>query len=119
MAEPVLRNRTVPEAAAEMPLRPVVQEVPIRSTIAERARERTNAAQELLEGLRTRWEEMKERVEKQGEATAVSLRRELSQDADYVRIRARYYHEKRPLQTLGVVAAAAFVFGLTLGLWRR
>ncbi len=111
MAEAILRNRSFAEPVAEIPIRGSEPGTPPTAT--------TTAAQELLDGLRTRWEDLKERVEKPAAAAGMSLKRELSQDADYVRIRARYYHEKRPLQTLGVVAAAAFAFGLILGLWRR
>jgi hypothetical protein len=42
-------------------------------------------------------EELRERVDKQTREVGMSLRRELSQDADYVKIRARYYHERRRL----------------------
>lgn len=77
------------------------------------------SSQEMMGELRKRLEELRERVEKQTSEAGVSLKRELSQDADYVKIRARYYHERRPLQTLGMVAAAGFVLGVFVGLWRR
>jgi len=76
-------------------------------------------SQEMLEELRRRLEHLRERVERHTRDAGVSLKRELSHDADYIKIRARYYHERRPLQTLGMVAAAGFVFGVIVGLWRR
>lgn len=75
--------------------------------------------QEMLDELRSRLDALRDRVEKQASATGTSLKRELAQDADYVRIRARYYHERQPLQAVGMVAAGGFVLGLFLGLWRR
>lgn len=76
-------------------------------------------SQEMLNELRSRIDELRERVEKQTAATGMSLMRELTQDADYVKIRARYYHQRRPLQAVGMVAAAGFALGLFLGLWRQ
>ena len=112
MAEAILRNRTQPEP------RPIA-EVGEQGGIPETLPRVKTATNELLEELRTRWEDLKARTEEQALAASRSLRRELSEDAHYVRIRARYYHESRPLQTLSAVAAAGFVLGLTLGLWRR
>jgi ElaB/YqjD/DUF883 family membrane-anchored ribosome-binding protein len=76
-------------------------------------------SQEMLEELRHRLEHLRERVERHTRDAGVSLKRELSHDANYVKVRARYYHERRPLQTLGMVAAAGFVLGVIVGLWRR
>lgn len=90
-----------------------------RTRSSMRAPRGRTASQEMLEELRKRLEDLRERVEKQTSEAAVSLKRELSQDADYVKIRARYYHERRPLQALGMVAAAGFVLGVFVGLWRR
>ncbi|MFP5277300.1 MAG: phage tail assembly chaperone [Acidobacteriota bacterium] len=122
MAEAILRNRMAPEPIPINDTPTYVQEVQApetKGTASETMRRVRSASEDLLQELRTRWEELKERTEKQATHTSRSLRRELHQDADYVRIRARYYHENRPLQTLGVVAAAGFLLGLTLGLWRR
>lgn len=122
MAEAILRNRMSPEPIPINDTPTYVQEVhapEAKGAASETMRRVRTASEDLLQELRTRWEELKERTEKQATHTSRSLRRELHQDADYVRIRARYYHENRPLQTLGVVAAAGFLLGLTLGLWRR
>lgn len=91
---------------------------PTRAAAARPVKSRT-ASQEMLEELHKRLEDLRERVEKQTTGVGMSLRRELNQDADYVKIRARYYHEHRPLQALGIVAAAGFVLGVFVGLWRR
>ena len=47
------------------------------------------------------------------------FKKELREDAAYIAERARYYHEARPLKVLGVIAAAAFVLGMVIGLGRR
>lgn len=147
MAEPDLRDPASPEPARRpgpQPVRAASPEVPAlvdparelpattssqrtssgpatrtRTGTGARAPKARTASQEMLEELRRRLEELRERVEKQTSEAGVSLKRELSQDADYVKIRARYYHERRPLQALGMVAAAGFVFGVFVGLWRR
>lgn len=141
MAEPVLRDPVSPEPARRpgpQPVRAASPEVPAfvdpaHELPATTGGERTSSgpapraraprartpSQEMLEELRRRLEDLRERVEKQTSEAGISLKRELSQDADYVKIRARYYHERRPLQTLGMVAAAGFVFGVFVGLWRR
>jgi ElaB/YqjD/DUF883 family membrane-anchored ribosome-binding protein len=82
------------------------------------ARART-PSQEMLVELRSRLEHLRARIEKQTGEAGISLKRELNHDADYLKIRARDYHERRPLQTLGMVAAAGFVLGVFVGLWRR
>lgn len=79
----------------------------------------SDASQEVLEKVRDRWEDLKNRAEGAAEQAGRSLKRELSEDADYVKIRARYYHVHRPLQVLSTVAVAGFALGLWLGLWRR
>ncbi len=122
MAEAILRNRMAPEPIPinETPTHVAEVHTPeAKGTATETIRRVRSASEDLLQELRSRWEELKERTEKQAAHTSRTLGRELQQDADYVRIRARYYHENRPLQTLGVAAAAGFMLGLTLGLWRR
>lgn len=149
MAEPVMRDPASPEPARRagpQPVRAGSPEVPAidpahelppptserqprsepttptratRVRAAARPPRTRTSSQEMMEELRKRLEELRERVEKQASEAGVSLKRELSQDADYVKIRARYYHERRPLQALGMVAAAGFVFGVFVGLWRR
>lgn len=147
MVEPVLRDpaspeplrrpgpQPVPAASLEVPLLDPSHELPppaderrsepVSPASAVHARTRTpppkarSSSQEMMDELRRRLEDLRERVEKQTSEVGMNLKRELSQDADYVKIRARYYHERRPLQTLGMVAAAGFVLGVFVGLWRR
>lgn len=64
-------------------------------------------------------EHFEERVRKPASAASRRLKKELAQDADYVKVRVRYYHEHRPLHALGMVAAAGFFIGLIIGLRRR
>jgi ElaB/YqjD/DUF883 family membrane-anchored ribosome-binding protein len=78
----------------------------------------SRSTQELFERLQRRWEELKDRIANPT-AVRLSLTRELRDDMDYVRARARYYHEDRPLQAVAMVAGAAFALGLVLGLLRR
>lgn len=124
-------------ASTSAPRTPTVQPAaatPTTASVARASRTHTpprgshtpTAAQEMLRELRTRLEEMhgrleelRVRVEKQTAAAGLSLKHELSQDADYVKTRARLYHEQRPLQAMGMIAATTFVLGLFLGFWRR
>lgn len=139
--EPVRAGASRPTPAAEKVGKlPVDRELPATTTSAEAGAARISASgsprtaptpapapgprphtplQEVLRELRTRLDELRERVEKQAEASGRTLRRELTEDAEYVKIRARYYHQRRPLQALGMVAMGTFVLGLCLGLWRR
>lgn len=122
MAEAITRDRPLSEPVpfSEVPARGTqAKAADAKQAAAEALRRTRTATEELFQELRVRWEELKQRSEEQAMAAGRSLGRELNQDAKYVRIRARYYHENRPLQTLGVVAAAGFVLGLALGLWRR
>lgn len=130
MAEPVLRDparrpgpQPVPAAAPavidpshELPSHTISNRTSSVSARPPRAR---TPSQEMLEELRGRLEHLKNRVERHTSETGISLKREFRRDADYVKIRARYYHDRRPLQTLGMVAAAGFVLGVFVGLWRR
>lgn len=130
MAEPVLRDPVRRPGPQPVPApTPVVidpsHELPAHTTsnrtsgLSARPPRARTPSQEMLDELRGRLEHLKERVEKHTSEAGTSLKRELSRDADYVKIRARYYHQRRPLQTLGMVAAAGFVFGVFVGLWRR
>lgn len=74
---------------------------------------------ELLKQLRAQWKSLRHRVQDPAKETGRKLARELRADADYVKHRARGYHERQPLQVLGVAAAAGFVLGLMLGFWKR
>jgi hypothetical protein len=104
MAEPILRD-------------PVVS-MPSQAGTPRTARVSTGATQQFIERLQRRWEELKDRV---ASPTAMppSLIRELRDDIGYVGARARYYHENRPLQALGMIAGTAFALGLLVGLLRR
>jgi len=115
MAEAVLRNGPLPEPirAASQPEFVTPQPAP------EPEPSWVPASRALLDELQTRWKELKERVENSASATRRSLKTELSEDAEYVKIRARYYHERQPLEAVGMVAASAFIVGLILGFWRR
>ena len=78
-----------------------------------------SAAADVVDHLQRRWEELKDRISEPNAVNRPSLTEELRADADYVWLRARYYHENRPLHALGLVAAGAFAVGLVIGLWRR
>ena len=78
-----------------------------------------STSNDLLNRLQTRWEDLKQRISEPNAENRPSLTEELRADADYVRLRARYYHENRPLHALGIVAAGAFAVGLVIGFWRR
>lgn len=135
MADPVQRDPASPEPARRPGPQPVharsyeapaidpahelsSHSEPTETTPTHPPRMRTSS-QEMMDELRRRLEELRDRVEKQTSAIGTSLKRELSHDADYVKVRARYYHDRRPVQTLGIVAAAGFVFGMLVGLRRR
>jgi ElaB/YqjD/DUF883 family membrane-anchored ribosome-binding protein len=113
MAEPVLDNPGPVDDFAQAPgSGPDAEAGPARMRAGRPSRQ-------LLRQCRARWEEMRERIRRPVEEAGRGLARELNRDADYVKNRARRCHESRPLQALGVVAAAGFALGLTLGLWRR
>lgn len=103
MAEALLRDQPAPE--------------PIR--FPQEEQRWVPASQALLEQLQQRWEELKARLESSAAATQRSLATELREDTEYVKVRARYYHERQPLQTVGMAAAGAFLLGMMLGFWRR
>lgn len=119
MAEPVSRDPVPPEPARRPGPQAVPAVTPRQAANAEPALPPSvparTPAQEMLQDLIHQLEELKQRLEREG----LSLKRELSQDAEYVKRRARYYHEHRPFQALGMVAMATFAVGLILGLWRR
>lgn len=103
MAEPILR-----EPVSTQPLQPLeVVRVPKSTT------------QDLFERVQSRWEELKQRIANPTAANRPSVIRELRDEADHVRLRIRHYHESRPLQAVGLAAAATFALGLFIGLRRR
>jgi ElaB/YqjD/DUF883 family membrane-anchored ribosome-binding protein len=78
-----------------------------------------SAAEDLSRRLQYRWEELKNRIANPTAENRPSLIQELRGDVDYIRLRARSYHEERPLQTIGMIAAATFTLGLFIGLARK
>ncbi len=99
------------------PLRPVGPEPVSSSGVVEMHVVRPQ--QERVQQWRARWEEMRKRVKQPVQDASHNLARELSNNADYVKARARHYHQHRPLHVLGVIAAVGFALGLVLGLRRR
>lgn len=90
--------------------------------VEEKAGEAARAAQRLGDHLQERWQRVNERLRRasaQARAELPALQQELREDAEYVAVRARYYHETRPLSALGMVAAAAFALGMIVGLGRH
>lgn len=99
------------------PLRPIGPE-PVPSSGPEKV-PLIKPPQEKVQEWRARWEEMRKRVRQPVHDARRDLARELSHNADQMKIRARHYHQHRPLHVLGVIAAAGFALGLVLGFWRR
>jgi Na+(H+)/acetate symporter ActP len=119
--------RNAPDSKAQTDVvNPEAARVTAKSTAANvRAKTTTagvmakSAAADVVDHLQKRWEELKDRISEPNAVNRPSLTEELRADADYVWLRARYYHENRPLHALGLVAAGAFAVGLVIGLWRR
>ena len=112
---------------------PAFCNVPATETTAARFREATEitaarvrakaetarlAALRFRDQLQDRWQRISDRVT-ETTAQLPEFKQELREDAAYVAGRARYYHQTRPLSALGVIAAAAFVLGVGVGLGRR
>ena len=104
---------------AEPALREPVPPGPYEIAQAEQPALYRAATQNLFEWLQVRWQDLKDRIANPGAANRPSLVQELRKDAEYLRLRGRFYHEHRPLHVLGMVAAATFVVGLFLGIRRR
>jgi len=115
-------------------LREPVSPLPYEITEEEQSPfQRGEATQDLVGRLQSRWEELTDRINEFTDRLnsmraaysssfarySSSFARELRANADNVRSRVRYYHERRPLQVLGMVAAATFAVGLLVGLRRR
>lgn len=105
MAEPVLREPVPPR--------------PYKVAQAEQPPLYRAATQDFFDWLQVRWEELKDRIANPSAINRPKFVQELRNDADYLRLRARFYHEHRPLHVLGAVAAAGFAVGLFLGFRRR
>jgi len=86
--------------------------------VRETAETTMRAARQLKERLQDGWQQMSDCVSETKSQIPV-FKQELREDAAYIKERARYYHEARPLSVLGVIAAAAFVLGIAIGLGRR
>jgi hypothetical protein len=69
--------------------------------------------------LRSQWQQWRSRAQTSADAARRGLATEVNQDVDYVKLRARHYHERQPLQAVGMVAASAFAVGMIFGFWRR
>lgn len=140
MAEPVLREQSLPDpiwfppsealpsagvskaqetVALPAALPPPEAMAPRLEVREESAPAWVPASQALLEQLQRRGHELKARMESTARGARRSLATELNDDMDYVKVRARYYHERQPLQAVGIVAACAFVLGMIFGFWRR
>jgi ElaB/YqjD/DUF883 family membrane-anchored ribosome-binding protein len=74
---------------------------------------------ELVKQLRAQWESLRHRVQDPAEDAGRKLARELRANTNYLKYRARDYHEHQPLQVLAVAAAAGFVLGMMLGFLRK
>lgn len=106
MAEPLLRE----------PVSPLPYEV---AGEAQTSFRNAGSTQELLDWLQRRWDELQDRIKTLSTAYGSSFAKELRETTEKARDRVRYYHERRPLQVLGFIAAATFAFGLLVGLRRR
>lgn len=85
----------------------------------EKAQAALFAAERLRQRIYTRWQQINDRVANEASVRIPQFRQELADDAGYIADRARYYHETRPLNALGAVAAGAFILGMAIGLGRR
>jgi ElaB/YqjD/DUF883 family membrane-anchored ribosome-binding protein len=90
------------------------QPVPIAGPVIVR-----EPSPEVVRQLRAQWESLRHRVQDPAEKAGRKLARELRANTNYVKYRARTYHERQPLQVLGVAVAAGFVLGLMLGFLRK
>ena len=115
MSDPAFYEISATEAtAAQIQEKTEVASDKIRETAETTAR----AARELKERLQDGWQQMSDYAT-ETRARIPVFKQELREDAAYIAERARYYHEARPLSVLGVIAAAAFVLGIAIGLGRR
>lgn len=115
MSEPAFCNVSATEATAAK-----IREK--TEAAAMKAREGAEAARRAARQLRNRVEDGWQRTSgrlAETRARIPALKQGLREDAAYVAGQARHYHETRPLNVLGAIAAAAFVLGIAIGLGRR
>ena len=86
--------------------------------VREGAETTVRAARQVKERLQDGLQQMSDRIAETRSRIPI-FEQELREDAAFIAERARYYHESRPLNVLGVIAAAAFVVGIAIGLGRR
>lgn len=104
MSEPAYCNIPAPETTA--------------AAIREKAESTLRAAQRLRERLQEGWQQVSDTVTETA-AQLPAFKQEFAGDAQRLAGRARLYHQARPINALGVVAAAAFALGLVIGLGRH
>lgn len=123
MSEPAFRNFSGLESVSNVADHVAQQAAETAQMVAEKAAGTAEsailAAQRLSDRLYTRWQQINERVVSEASQRLPEFKQELCDDAGYIADRARYYHQTRPISTLGVVAAAAFVLGMAIGLGRH
>jgi hypothetical protein len=115
MPDPGFLNAPATEAAADT-IRGTTEIV--SNTASEAAQSAQQSVQQFRHRFQDRWRRMNDRV---AEATAQlpAFKRELRDNAVFVAGRVRDSHRRRPLNVLGLIVAAAFVLGVTIGLGRH
>lgn len=115
MSDPAFYDLSATEAtAAKIQEKTEVATAKVRETAETTVR----AARQLKDRLQDGCQQMSDCVT-ETRARIPAFKQELREDAAYIAERARYYHEERPIHTLGIIAAAAFVIGIAIGLGRR
>lgn len=119
MSDPAFYDISATEAtAAKIQEKTEVASAAASAKVRETAESTVRAARQLTDRLQDGWQQMSDCVN-ETRARIPVFKQELREDAAYIAERARYYHEERPIHTLGVIAAAAFVLGIAIGLGRR
>lgn len=115
MSDPAFYDLSATEAtAAKIQDKTEVASAKVRETAETTVR----AARHFKDRLQDGWQQVSDCVSETKSRLPV-FKQELRDDAAYIAERARYYHEARPIYTLGIIAAAAFVLGIAIGLGRR
>lgn len=86
--------------------------------VREGAETTVRAARQFRGRLQEGWRQASSRVN-ETRARLPVYKEQLRANADHLAKQARYYHETRPLNTLGAVVAAAFLLGIGIGFGRR